>query len=148
MSKFGDKNFGRIMLAKVYCVHLVNDLGYDVLFQDVDVVPLRPDVLDYFDSINIKYNKEFDLYFQYEHDFSRRQAPFCANSGFYFIRSNKKTAYLLSMLVRMGDLILHKNSHQQIITYVMDEHMVAHGLRVKVLGGENEKDTSLLFPSK
>ena len=90
MGKFGDKNFGRIMLAKVYCVHLVNDLGYDVLFQDVDVIPLRPDVLDYFDTINIKNNKEFDLYFQYEHDFSRRQAPFCANSGFYFIKSNKK----------------------------------------------------------
>ena len=36
--RYGDATFGAIMLAKVLCVHLVNDLGYDLLFQDVDVI--------------------------------------------------------------------------------------------------------------
>jgi len=42
---YHDVNYGRIMMAKVYSVHLINSLGYDVLFQDLDVVwyqhPLR-----------------------------------------------------------------------------------------------------------
>ena len=32
---YGDRTFGIIMMAKVICVQLVNDLGYDLLFQDV-----------------------------------------------------------------------------------------------------------------
>ena len=37
-ARYGDTTFGLIMMAKVICVHLVSDLGYDMLFQDVDVV--------------------------------------------------------------------------------------------------------------
>lgn len=35
---YGDKIFTRVMFAKVVCVQLVNELGYDLLFSDVDVV--------------------------------------------------------------------------------------------------------------
>ena len=35
---YGDDIFRKIMFAKVYCVHMVSMLGYDLLFQDVDVV--------------------------------------------------------------------------------------------------------------
>jgi Nucleotide-diphospho-sugar transferase len=35
---YGDSTFGKIMLAKVICVHLILYSGYNVLFQDVDVV--------------------------------------------------------------------------------------------------------------
>jgi hypothetical protein len=35
---YGDRSFAKMMMAKVFCVHLVNSLGYDVLFQDVDVI--------------------------------------------------------------------------------------------------------------
>lgn len=33
--RYGDSTFGHIMMAKVMCVQLVNELGYDLLFQDV-----------------------------------------------------------------------------------------------------------------
>ena len=36
--QYGDDVFRKIMFAKVYCVHMVSMLGYDILFQDVDVV--------------------------------------------------------------------------------------------------------------
>jgi hypothetical protein len=35
---YGDATFAKMMLAKVICVHLILDLGYNVLFQDVDVL--------------------------------------------------------------------------------------------------------------
>jgi Nucleotide-diphospho-sugar transferase len=57
---YGDRTFQGMMFSKVYCVHLVNALGYDVLFQDVDVVWYR-------NPIEFFHNKEsgdFDLYFQ------------------------------------------------------------------------------------
>jgi hypothetical protein len=35
---YGDRTFAKMMMAKVYCVHLVLYSGFNVLFQDVDVV--------------------------------------------------------------------------------------------------------------
>ena len=57
---YGDRKFMGMMMAKVYCVHLVNALGYDLLFQDVDVVWYK-DPVKYFHS---KESKDFDFYFQ------------------------------------------------------------------------------------
>lgn len=37
--EYADDTFQQVMFAKIYCVHLlVSMLGYDVLFQDVDVI--------------------------------------------------------------------------------------------------------------
>ena len=143
--QFADAAFGKVMMAKAYSVHLVNELGYDILFQDVDVVPLRPNVLDYFqqqqkeDGID-----DFDMYFQYDHNPNENQAPYSANSGFYYVKYNQRTNYFLSMLVRMGDLIEKTQSHQQVMTQLLSEHMSSQRLRTKVMGGEEGN----LFPSK
>jgi hypothetical protein len=32
---YGDNTFAHIMIAKVICVQMINDLNYDLLFQDV-----------------------------------------------------------------------------------------------------------------
>lgn len=48
------------MMAKVICVQLVNELGFDLLFQDVDVVWYK-NPMDYFKS---HHAKQFDVYFQ------------------------------------------------------------------------------------
>jgi len=58
--RYGDGTFGAIMLAKVICVHLVNDLGYDLLFQDVDISWYK-NPFDFFHSAE---NSGFDMYFQ------------------------------------------------------------------------------------
>lgn len=40
-ARYGDRTFALIMIAKVVCVQLVNELGYDLLFTDIDVVFYR-----------------------------------------------------------------------------------------------------------
>jgi hypothetical protein len=141
---FGDGKFAEMMMGKVYSVQMVNDLGYDILFQDLDVVPLRPNVLDYF--YEKRDTESLDLIFQYDRNNNAEQAPFSANSGFYFAKYNKRTNYYFSMLARMGDLILHTGSHQQVMSILMSDHIATHGLTVKVMGGRDEDAD--LFPSK
>lgn len=66
-STYGDTQYSKIMMSKAYCVHLVSQLGYDILFQDVDIVPYQPNVLEWWiDAAKSGY----DLYFQF--DFSTR----------------------------------------------------------------------------
>lgn len=44
---YGDRTFSHMMKAKVICLHLASLLGYDILFQDADVVWYR-DPIPYF----------------------------------------------------------------------------------------------------
>lgn len=54
------------------CVQLVNELGYDLLFQDADVVWYK-DPLEYFHD---KALPEFDIYFQDDGSRQERYAPY------------------------------------------------------------------------
>jgi hypothetical protein len=42
---YGDRTFGLMMMAKVICVQLVNELGYDLLFQDVGEILIRFEIM-------------------------------------------------------------------------------------------------------
>jgi hypothetical protein len=44
--RYGDQAFTQMMYAKVVTVQLINRLGYDVLFQDVDLGELTDASLD------------------------------------------------------------------------------------------------------
>lgn len=57
---YGDRTFAKMMMAKVFCVHLVLSCGYDVLFQDVDVVMFK-NPLPFFASDDLA---EWDMMFQ------------------------------------------------------------------------------------
>jgi Nucleotide-diphospho-sugar transferase len=57
---YGDRVFAKMMMAKVFCVHLVLSCGYDVLFQDVDVVMYK-NPLPFFASDEVA---EWDMMFQ------------------------------------------------------------------------------------
>ena len=125
------------MFAKVVCVQLTSMLGYDLLFQDVDIVWYR-NPLDYFHDVsNPFYN--FDMYFQDDGAHSDRYAPMSANSGFYYVRNNDKTRYLFTALLYSGDLIVKSHSHQQALVQLMAEHSSLFGLRVKVLDREMDE---------
>merc|ERR1719223_1020867 len=60
--EYGDAIFASMMFAKVLCVQLINHLGYDVLFQDVDVIWYK-NPLKFFQKRKNEANS-FDLYFQ------------------------------------------------------------------------------------
>jgi hypothetical protein len=137
---YGDAAFKRMMLAKVYCVHLVVLLGYDVLFQDVDIVWHR-NPLEYFRSPKLR---EFDMIAQDDGARSNRYSPWSFNTGLYFVRANPHTVFFFNMFARMGDVILKYRSHQGAMIALINEHTSWKGLRVKII--EKDSADGVLFP--
>lgn len=77
----------------------------------------------------------FDMLFQDDGARSLRYAPYSANTGFYYVRSNAKTKFLFRNLLFMGDMVLSMTSHQQALAALLDEHSSLTGLRVKTMSG-------------
>ena len=69
------------MWLKIVSVWIAVRLGYDVLFQDADLVWFRPPWEAFEDP-------DVDGFFMDDGARSERFAPLYANSGFYFLRSN------------------------------------------------------------
>ena len=112
-------------------------LGYDVLFQDVDVVWIK-DPFAYFHNPESKIT-QFDVIFQHDGSDSVRYAPYSANSGFYYVRANKRSTYLFTSLLYHSDLIMTWDSHQQALIQLLAEHSSLFGLGVKVLGRDTDE---------
>lgn len=123
-----------MMLAKVYCVHLINMLDYNVLFQDVDVVWYRHP-LEFFLADKMS---EFDMVFQDDGARIVRYEPYSPNTGFYFVRSNARTFYFFSVLIRMSDKIIDTGSHQETLNILLGDHASLYGLRIKVLNRDED----------
>ena len=132
---YGDDIFTSVMFAKVLCVQLVNELGYDLLFQDADVVWYK-NPLDYFHDKSLP---EFDIYFQDDGSRQERFAPYSANTGFYYVRSNDRTRNLFRHFIYTSDLIEAWRSHQQVLIALLAEHNSLYGLRVKIFPKEMEE---------
>lgn len=132
---YGDATFVAMMYAKVVSVQLVNMLGYDLLFQDVDIVWYKDPLVLFHDQNSELY--DYDIMFQDDGARSVRYAPYCANSGFYYVRHNDRTRYLLSSLLYSGDLIMKTRSHQAALNALIIEHSSLYNLKVKTLPGED-----------
>jgi Nucleotide-diphospho-sugar transferase len=65
---YGNDQYAKIMMSKVYCVHMISMLGYNLLFQDVDIMIYKPNYLEWF--IEKAASENFDIFFQ--HDFNDR----------------------------------------------------------------------------
>ncbi len=126
-----------MMMAKVICVQLVSLLGYDFLFQDVDIVWYKHPI-DYFHNEN-SLSHQYDVFFQDDGGHSVRYAPYSANSGFYFVKHNNRTRHFLTSLLMAGDLILKTDSHQQALIATLNEHVSLYGLKAKVLSRDMEE---------
>ena len=64
---YGSPSYAKIMASKIYCVHLISMLGYDVLFQDVDIIPYNSSYLEYF--VQKAKAEDYDFFFQ--NDFNK-----------------------------------------------------------------------------
>eukprot|EP00579_Thalassiosira_antarctica_P006665 CAMPEP_0201880180 /NCGR_PEP_ID=MMETSP0902-20130614/10855_1 /ASSEMBLY_ACC=CAM_ASM_000551 /TAXON_ID=420261 /ORGANISM="Thalassiosira antarctica, Strain CCMP982" /LENGTH=607 /DNA_ID=CAMNT_0048408159 /DNA_START=243 /DNA_END=2066 /DNA_ORIENTATION=+ len=131
--RYGDRAFTQMMYAKVVTVQLINRLGHDVLFQDVDLVWYKNPIPFFHDRSNPLY--DFDILFQDDGARSLRYAPYSANTGFYYVRNNDKTKFLFRSLLYMGDMVISMTSHQQALAALLDEHSSLTGLRVKTMSG-------------
>lgn len=125
------------MMAKVVCVQLISMLGYDMLFQDVDIIWYR-NPLEYFRDKSLPgYN--YDVFFQDDGGHSVRYAPYSANSGFYYVKNNARSQHFLKSVLMAGDLILSTDSHQQALIATLNEHVSLYGLKAKVLSRDMEE---------
>jgi len=131
--RYGDRTFTAMMYAKVVTVQLVLMQGYDVLFQDVDIVWYK-NPLDFFHDKSSPLQR-FDVLLQDDGARTVRYAPFSGNSGFYYVRSNHKTRHLFNTLLFSAALILKTGSHQQVLGALLAEHSALFGLHVKTLDG-------------
>ena len=129
-----DKTFIDLMWYKSFSVWLLLQMGYHVLFQDVDIVWFR-DPFPYFERLHNKYQslntKSNDPSFPRLPDAvlsddgqrSLRYTPFYANSGFYFFRSNAIMISIAWMIVTAFDLLHISGSHQNVFTLRLLEGM-------------------------
>eukprot|EP00986_Skeletonema_menzelii_P016081 scaffold13605_cov145-Skeletonema_menzelii.AAC.11 len=126
-----------MMYAKVLCVLYPLLLNYDVLFQDVDIV-WHKDPMPFFQDKTDPKVANFDVLFQHDGSDSVRYAPYSANSGFYYVRANKRSQYLFTSLLYHSDLIITWDSHQQVLIQVLAEHSSLFGLNVKVFSRDTD----------
>mmetsp|Transcript_25023 Transcript_25023/g.69010 ORF Transcript_25023/g.69010 Transcript_25023/m.69010 type:complete len:601 (-) Transcript_25023:23-1825(-) len=136
-SRYGDRKFTLMMMAKVMCVQMVSTLGYNILFQDVDIVWYK-NPIPFFEKGDAKL-QNFDMMFQDDGGHSVRYAPYSANSGFYYVRANDRTKHFFSALLNAGDLVLRTDSHQQALIALMNEHMSLFGLKVKIFSRDTDE---------
>eukprot|EP00429_Kryptoperidinium_foliaceum_P006766 CAMPEP_0176021354 /NCGR_PEP_ID=MMETSP0120_2-20121206/10367_1 /TAXON_ID=160619 /ORGANISM="Kryptoperidinium foliaceum, Strain CCMP 1326" /LENGTH=501 /DNA_ID=CAMNT_0017354467 /DNA_START=53 /DNA_END=1555 /DNA_ORIENTATION=+ len=129
---YGDRKFTAMMMAKVFCVHMVNALKYNVLFQDVDIVYYK-NPIPFFEQEHTN----FDLLFQDDGGHTVRYAPYSANSGFYYVRYNPRTRYFFNALLLSGDLIQSTDSHQQALIALLSDHSSLFGLKTKVFSRDS-----------
>jgi len=132
--EYGDSRYSQIMMAKIYCVHLISQLGYDLLFQDVDIVWYKNPIPFFHNESRDENNfssMDWDMIFQDDGARNLFFAPYSANTGFYFVRSNIKTQYFFNQMLMMGDMILSTGSHQSALIVLLVEQASLHGLRIK-----------------
>lgn len=112
-----DKTFARIMWFKTTSVYLALTAGYNVLFQDVDLVWLKN---PYLYLLALKQ----DMVFMDDGQISPRYTPYYVNSGFYFVNYNERTLYLFEKMMKCGASEIGKShSHQQVlIRHISEAH--------------------------
>ena len=77
---YGDKYFAKIMWLKVTSVYIALAAGFDVIFQDADLVWIK-------DPVPILHSfKDYDMIFMDDGARTPRFTPLFTNTGFYFVR--------------------------------------------------------------
>lgn len=127
---YGDFQFVEMMWLKITCVFLVNHLGYDVLFQDADLVwwkspwrffARRPDL---------------DTFWMDDGARTSRFAPHFPNTGFYLIRANPRTQLFNRHLLGTYSSVIAWQSHQAVVSQLLAEAHALYGLSVHILDKE------------
>jgi hypothetical protein len=112
---FGDNTFVQMMFPKTAVVQDVLNLGYDVLFQDVDLIWKKDpgEVLFHPDR------RGLDAQFMYDGPNSAYQ-PLHANSGFFFLRNTSASRTFWNLVCQHFDQIIRMRSHQCVVNIVLN----------------------------
>jgi len=107
--EFETEKWCDITFLKLKVQKYVLEMGFDVLFSDSDVVFLKNDLLE----VIKKNTKDFDGSFQME----RNARSDCICTGFFYIKSNKKTINLLD-IEKTKNICQYKNDQNLINTRI------------------------------
>jgi hypothetical protein len=144
-----DRVFVDMMWYKAFSVWLVLRAGYNVLFQDVDLVWFR-DPFPYFKAYieeaiaTSSTGQHPDGFFSDDGQRGLRYSPFFANSGFYYLLANSKTIHFAWTILTAFDTLVTSGSHQNVFTMRMMEGLWLSDFRAKLLSLE-EFPTGIQF---
>jgi len=128
---FGDKQFRSLMFQKTAIVKDVLDLGYRLLFQDVDVVWMK-DPLGFFLHPS---RQHIDATFMYD-GANQFHAPLHLNTGFFWLNPTAESIRFWSAVFSNYRLILKTGSQQNVLNRIIPAYL-SKGLKLHVL---SEKD--------
>ena len=111
---FGDQTFVQMMFPKTAVVQDVLNLGYDVLFQDVDLIWKK-------DPGQVLFHPQrrgLDAQFMYDGP-NRFYQPLHANSGFFFLRNTTASKTFWNLVCQHFDKVFHLRSQQRVVNIVL-----------------------------
>jgi hypothetical protein len=126
-NRYGDVIFSSMMFPKTALVQDLLCLGYDVLFQDVDVV-WRKDPCDFLLHPD---RRMLDAQFMYDGP-NGFYAPLHANSGFFHLRNTPRSRAFWQVVHDNLDKVLSYGSQQRVVNMTLVHHYF-QGLRLDVL---------------
>jgi hypothetical protein len=125
---YGDKTFGRLMWLKTTSVYIALQAGFDVIFQDADLVWLK-------DPVPHLHKVVRDVAFMDDGARTPRFTPYFVNSGFYYFKHNPRVLYLMERMLKGGPgEISVSHSHQSVLIRYLTEVHDMNGIKVNVLG--------------
>eukprot|EP00756_Hemistasia_phaeocysticola_P000894 Hpha_TRINITY_DN10647_c0_g3::TRINITY_DN10647_c0_g3_i1::g.156944::m.156944/K20892/RAY1; beta-arabinofuranosyltransferase len=125
---YGDSTFGSMMWMKSITVWLTVRLGYDVLFQDADLVWFK----DPWPYLKEKHAND-DTVWMDDSARSERFGPYYANSGFYLVRNTPRGLQFAQEVLFQVDAVLSGSSHQAVVDSMLADGHSRYGLRVSIL---------------
>jgi hypothetical protein len=132
-----DATFVDMMWYKAFSVWTMLQLGYDILFQDVDLVWFR-EPYQYFKDASAEYlHKTGETLTGFFSDDGQRgtirYAPFFFNSGFYYIKPNNVSINIAWNIMLSFDVMQSGGSHQNVFTQRLMEALDFGHVKPKAL---------------
>ena len=139
-----DFTFVDMMWYKCFSIYLILREGYNLVFQDVDLVWFR-DPVPYFKDLIQKDSEKFtgqdvrplDAILSDDGQRSLRYTPFFANSGFYYLASNAEMINMAYGIMTAFPMIQRLGSQQNMYTMRLLESMTNFGIRTYFLDIED-----------
>ena len=128
---YGDLIFAKMMYMKILSVHMTVTEGFDIIFQDLDVI-WNADPREYIKELRKK-DGDVDLYYSDDGNRQTRFSPFYANTGFYYIKASGITNYFVNSLLYSTDRVLQTRTHQGPFNDIMQDIVSMYGMRTKAL---------------
>jgi hypothetical protein len=121
-SGYLDRIFVEMMWYKAFSLWLSLDRGYNVLFQDLDLVWFR-NPFEYFHAHRNSSRGDVTAFLSDDGQRSLRYTPFYANSGFYYIVSTPANVNFAYSVMVAFDILQATGSHQNVFTFRLLENL-------------------------